>query len=163
MMRSRALLRGEISLIPPSFQAALPLKDIRLISRAHNPFALGKILVRDSKIYWPEAPADFTRESLTLQAILIHELCHVWQYRTDHLTALRYLTRPANWAYKYAYNSTKKFEDYPIEKQADLMQDWYRVNRGGTLACCAPGYATPTRTQLNALIPFEWPSERGLG
>jgi len=157
MTLARKLLPQEIALFPKDFISAINIESVELISRRHNIFAKNKILVRGYKIYWPNCPADFTQETVYRQSVLMHELCHVWQYHTYRLSALGYLLNPKRWLYKYVFDITKHFDDYPTEKQADLMQDWYLANKG-----CAPeNYnsnkcESPTKDHLNHVTPFRW-------
>ena len=148
----RHLTSYEKAIVPQGFRSAVNLDQVKLISRAHNIFARNKILVRGYDIYWPDTPADFTRHDLLLQSVLIHELCHVWQYQTGRLTALRYLINPANWIYSYAFDPAKAFDDYPIEKQADLLQDWFLMNAGAKP--CRFNGAPPKLAHINAVVPF---------
>lgn len=150
----RRLRPSEIDLFPPGFQSAINMERVILIPRAHNPFALNKILVRGYRIYWPDVPHNFAGQPLIRQAVLMHELCHVWQYATGRLTALRYLMRPVNWRYRYSFHPDKSFDDYPIEKQADLLQDWYLMNRGAQPMNFSG--RPPTLEQINAVVPFQW-------
>ena len=124
----RGLTPGEVALLPPAFARVLPLGDIRLVGRAHNPFALGKILVRGRRIFWPDVPGDMASSGVGLQGLLAHELAHVWQYETGRLSAAGYLRRPANWVYRYIPG--EPFDTYGIEAQADIIQDWWRMRRG---------------------------------
>jgi len=80
MTTKRKLTPQEIALFPSDFINQIKIDDVQLISRAHNIFAKNKILVRGNKIYWPNCPKDFTKESIDTQSMLMHELCHVWQY-----------------------------------------------------------------------------------
>jgi len=153
MAEIRTLTEHELAIIPAGLRAVMDIDKVRLILRAHNIFARHKILVRGYDIYWPEAPTDFTRLDPLLQSVLIHELCHVWQYQTGRLTALRYLMNPFNWRYNYTFDPDKSFDDYPIEKQADLLQDWFLMNKGAR-PCRYVGDA-PTLEQMNAVIPFQ--------
>jgi len=152
----RALSPREISLFPNGFTAQLDMSRVRLIDRTHNPFAIGKIVARGYDLYWKDYPEDFTQQSLPVQALLMHELCHVWQYATGRLTAWRYLTRPKNWIYGYEFEACNSFDDYATERQADLLQDWYVVNLGGTPYRHRRGCRVPTQAQINSLVPFEW-------
>ena len=129
---------------------------LRLINRTHNPFAAGKILVRGYNIYWKNYPEDFTQQSLKVQALLMHELCHVWQYASGRLTAWRYLSRPRNWAYGYVFDPDKDFDDYPTERQADLLQDWFVMNKGGAPLRRLKNSPAPSLKQMNAAVPFIW-------
>ena len=153
----RKLSVSEKNLFPESFRAAIEIAKVTLISRAHNPFASGKILTRNNDIYWPDCPADFTMQGLSRQSLLMHELCHVWQYHTGRLSGLGYLTSPSSWSYEYVYDPAKAFDDYPTEKQADLLQDWYRVNNGAAAANYDRAESVqPSKEQINAVVPFEW-------
>jgi len=157
--KTRALTAEEIALFPPSFTDAIDIGAVRFVDRAHNPFAARKILVRGHKIFWPNCPLDFSQETIGQQALLMHELCHVWQYHTGRLTALRYLTRPKNWVYHYSFDMAKSFDDYPIEKQADLLQDWYRLNMGCAAIRFEDGTQLPSLARINAAVPFTWPQD----
>lgn len=153
---SRQLTRHEIALFPKHFTKAFDIRKVTLVSRPHNIFARRKILVRGYTIYWPNAPRDFTLQSTDMQAVLMHELCHVWQYSTGRLTAFKYLINPANWLYKYKLSKRRKFYDYPIEKQADLLQDWFRLNTGTHAQCFSARQSAPSCAELNRLVPFKW-------
>lgn len=157
MAQRRKLLAKEKQLFPASFKETININNVTLIYRAHNPFASGKILTRNDKIFWPECPDDFTKTSTEYQSVLMHELCHVWQYHTNKLSAAGYIMKPKRWFYEYVFDADKTFDDYPTEKQADLLQDWYLVNNGVP----AENYnkdksVRPTKEQLNKTVPFIW-------
>jgi len=152
----RALTSREIALFPTGFTSQIDMSRVRLIGRTHNPFAIGKIVARGYDLYWKDYPDDFAQQSLRMRALLMHELCHVWQYASGRLTAWRYLTRPQNWIYGYDFDAGKSFDDYAIEKQADLLQDWYVMNNGGAPCRQSKERCAPTRTQINAIVPFMW-------
>jgi hypothetical protein len=153
MAASRYLTPTEIALFPDDFTRQFECARVRLINRPHNPLARGKILVRGYDIYWANYPEDFTRCALPLQALLVHELCHVWQYATGRLSAFRYLTRPRNWVYGYDIRRGA-FDAHPIEQQADLLQDWFTVNAGGPPSRYAKQTPHPSREEINAVVPF---------
>ena len=154
--RTRNLTPDEIALFPRGFSAQIDMARLRLIDRTHNPFAIGKIVARGYDLYWQNYPKDFTKLGLPARALLMHELCHVWQYASGRLTAWRYLTRPKNWVYGYAYDPRKGFDDYAIEKQADLLADWYAVNSGGVPSRYSRQSDMPSAAQINAAVPFVW-------
>ncbi len=158
--RSRHLSAREIAALPRGFTDAFDIQSVTLINRPHNLFARNKILCRGPKLYWPNYPADFTLESLVIQSLLVHELCHVWQYETGRLTATRYLLDPRNWIYNYAVKPNAKFDDYPTEKQADLLQDWFLVNSGAPpLRYAFQDGIIPTKDWLNKTVPFAWDNQ----
>jgi len=162
-IKIRALKPDEIALFPQSFTDAIDIESVRFIFRAHNPLAAKKILVRGNQIFWPNCPLDFTQDSVDKQALLMHELCHVWQYHTRRLTAFRYLTRPKHWTYHYGFDRAKSFDDYPIEKQADLLQDWYLMNMGAPPQRFKRGTQAPSLEQINQTVPFIWPAQKPSG
>ena len=154
---SRHLSNREINALPAAFIQSFNIRDVKFIDRAHNPFARNKILCRGPCLYWQNYPADFTRETLLIQSLLVHELCHVWQYETGRLSALRYLIDPRNWQYIYDVKDAAHFDDYPTEKQADLLQDWFLVNSGHRpLRFAQKMGLKPTKAWLNAIVPFDW-------
>lgn len=152
----RGLTPDEIALLPSGFLSHIDIGRLRLIERKHNPFIGRKIVARGYDVYWKNAPSDFTAAPLKIQSLLMHELCHVWQYATGRLTAWQYLTRPKNWVYGYEFDALKSFDDYAIEKQADLLQDWYHMNKGGEPYRHYPGSLAPRLEHINAVVPFDW-------
>jgi len=153
---TRHLSPPEISLIPSGFAQAFDIGSVQFIDRHHNPFAKNKILCRGHKLYWPNAPRDFRRAPVLIQSLLIHELCHVWQYETGRLSAFSYLMDPRNWFYSYRVELNADFDDYPTEKQADLLQDWFLVNSGEAPIRFDGTGPAPTRDWLNHTVPFDW-------
>jgi len=152
----RHLSDHEIRSLPSGFTQSFDIRAVELIDRRHNPFAQNKILCRGPLLYWQNYPKDFTRKPLIIQSLLVHELCHVWQYETGRLSALSYLIDPRNWIYNYAVKMGADFDDYPTEKQADLLQDWYLVNSGGKPRRYSPKGDIPTKDWLNSIVPFQW-------
>ena len=154
MSNTRHLSQSEINHLPPEFTQAFDITAVQLIDREHIPFAGNKIVCRGPRLYWQEYPRDFTREPLLIQSLLVHELCHVWQYETGRLTALRYLIDPRNWRYSYRVKDGARFDDYPTEKQADLLQDWFLMNSGAVPLRFDQNGPTPTKSWLNSVVPF---------
>jgi len=55
------------------------------------------------------------------------------------------------------FEENAKFDDYPTEKQADLLQDWFLVNSGEAPLRFAPNeMAIPDKAWLNHVVPFAW-------
>lgn len=153
---SRHLTEREINALPADFTRRFDIQSVELINRTHNPFARNKIVCRGPRLYWPNHPRDFTREPLIIQSLLVHELCHVWQYETGRLTAFRYLINPRNWRYSYEVEPNPDFDDFPTEKQADLLQDWFLMNSGVAPLRFSQKSSSPTRDWLNKVVPFNW-------
>ena len=155
-VRSRHLSTFEIARLPAGFTQEFDIRAVELIDRPHNPFARNKILCRGPELFWQDYPVDFTRTPLITQSLLVHELCHVWQYETGRLTAFRYLVDPRNWKYSYRVKANADFDDYPTEKQADLLQDWFLVNSAADPARYNKNGPLPTKDWLNSVVPFTW-------
>ena len=153
---SRHLTKAEITRLPAGFTQSFDISAVQLIDRAHNPFARNKIVCRGPRLYWQNYPEDFTRTTRLIQSLLVHELCHVWQYETGRLTALGYLIDPRNWHYSYRVKDGADFDDYPTEKQADLLQDWFLANSGVTPLRYDQDGPIPTKEWLNNIVPFAW-------
>ena len=82
----------------------------------------------------------------------MHELAHVWQYRTKRLSALSYLLDPENWVYRYTVREGVRLDDYPVEAQADMVEDWFRMRIG--LAPARYCGTAPTLDWLEAVVTF---------
>jgi len=60
-------------------------------------------------------------------------------------------------AVSYAFDIAKNFDDYAIEKQADLMQDWYLANKGYQPCHYNKDKCEkPTKGDINDMTPFIW-------
>ena len=151
---SRHLSPTEIARLPAAFTREFDIGAVQLIDRSHNPFTRNKIVCRGPRLYWQDYPENFSRTPMIIQSLLVHELCHVWQYETGRLTAFSYLIDPRNWRYSYRVKDGANFDDYPIEKQADLLQDWFLVNSGAIPVRFDQNGPTPTKDWLNRIVPF---------
>lgn len=130
----RALTEGERRLIRGEFGEAVRLDEVRLAAMPwpfHRAFVPGRAFGR-SWICWPERglPDDFAASPLALQAVLIHEMVHVWQAQSgvnlltgklragDGPRAYRYPDAPCGW------------EALNIEQQAMTVEHRFRARRG---------------------------------
>lgn len=132
----RALTEGERALAREVFADAIHLDHLRLIPSPRpfdRAFTAGRWFGRDW-IVWPHrtlAP-DISVEPLGLQAILIHELVHVWQAQQGVsliLGKLRAGDRPASYAYPVIDDCV--WADLNIEQQAMVVEHRFRLSRGG--------------------------------
>ena len=135
-MRVRGLTEGERALAAESFGPALALDRVRLLAAPWpvvRAFVPGRWFGRDW-IVWPERglPEDFTAAPLKQQAVLIHELVHVWQAQkgVNLLTGkLRAGDRPASYA--YPLDDGCLWEGLNIEQQAMVVEHRFLLSRGG--------------------------------
>jgi len=155
--KRRRLLQAEQNLFPSNFRNAINIGNVTFIYRKHSIFVGDNtVLTRNNKIYWPNCPDNFTKAGQANQSLLMHELCHVWQYHTGRLSAVGYIINPKRWKYEYTFDPKKTFDDYPTEKQADLLEDWYRLNKGLNAKNFKNKTTAPTKEQINKVVPFIW-------
>jgi len=141
----RPLTQGERLLASEAFGESLGLDAIRFLpapwpfSRAFVP---GRWFGRDW-IVWPgrSLPEDLSAAPLHLQAMLVHELTHVWQAQQglNLLTGkLRAGDRPAS--YEYPVGMDCGWETLNIEQQAMVVEHRFRLTRGGQAPADAAFY-----------------------
>lgn len=93
-------------------------------------------------IYFNQADfkPDFSHESLSLRAWLVHELTHVWQVQQGIGVFRKALF---DRRYSYALQMGKPFLAYGVEQQARMVEDMYKQRECGQC-----------NDALVALIPF---------
>lgn len=131
----RSLTPGERALAIEAFGDALGLDDIRFLPAPWpftRAFVPGRWFGRDW-IVWPRRtlPADIASAPVRLQALLIHELTHVWQAQqgVDLLTGkLRAGDRPSS--YEYPVGMGCEWGGLNIEQQAMIVEHRFRLTRG---------------------------------
>ena len=134
----RALTEGEKALAREVFADALRLDTVRLIPSPRpfeRAFTAGRWFGRDW-IVWPhgQLAADFSAGTLGPQAVLIHELVHVWQAQQGIsliLGKLKAGDRPTSYAYPVIDDCA--WTDLNIEQQAMVVEHRFRLGRGGTV------------------------------
>ncbi len=131
----RGLTPGERDLAVETFADGLSLDTVRFLPAPwpfHRAFVPGRWFGRDW-IVWPRRslPDDIAAAPLRLQALLIHELTHVWQaQRGINLLAgkLRAGDRPDS--YRYPVDPGCAWEGLNIEQQAMVVEHRFRLSRG---------------------------------
>lgn len=134
----RPLTPGETGLAREAFGDALRCESIRLLSAPWpvvRAFVPGHWFGRDW-IVWPgrTLPPDIAAAPLKAQAVLIHELTHVWQAQqgVNLLTGkLRAGDRPASYAYPTGMDC--EWGGLNIEQQAMVVEHRFRLIRGGAV------------------------------
>lgn len=90
---------------------------------------------------------DFTRATVFRQALLVHELTHVWQVQTRGAWFLLLNRMP--WArYDYALKPGWRLEQYGIEQQARIVEHVFLLRNGVSL----PG--APPLSTYAGVLPF---------
>lgn len=135
-MRRRRLTEGERALAREVFDDVLDLDRVRVLPTPWpftRAFVPGRWFGRDW-VLWPKKtlPADFAAATLRQQAVLIHELVHVWQVQNglNLLTGkLRAGDGPA--AYAYPLGDDCQWKQLNIEQQAMIIEHRFLLSRGG--------------------------------
>lgn len=158
-MRRRALTPGEIALARAVFGEAIRLETVRILSAPwpfDRAFVPGRWFGRDW-IVWPgkQVPADASKAPLGVQALLIHELVHVWQAQQGvNLLAAKIRAGDSAASYRYPLDCAA-WEALNIEQQASLVEHRFRLARGQAVPADAHFY--------DRLCPFGKPSVSNLG
>ena len=141
----RPLTIGESDLAREAFGDALRSGSIRLLSAPwpfNRAFVPGRWFGREW-IVWPgrTLPPDISAAPLKAQALLVHELTHVWQAQTgiNLLTGkLRAGDRPASYAYPTGMDCD--WGGLNIEQQAMVVEHRFRLLRGDAVPASAEFY-----------------------
>ena len=141
----RPLTPGESELAREAFGEHLRCDPVRFLPAPWpfgRAFAPGRWFGRDW-IVWPRRtlPPDIAAAPLPLQAVLIHELTHVWQAQqgVNLLTGkLRAGDRPAS--YEYPTGMDCSWGGLNIEQQAMVVEHRFRLVRGGVVPASAEFY-----------------------
>lgn len=142
----RALTEGERRLIRGQFGDAVALDPVRLMG---TPWPFDRAVVpgrwfgRDW-VLWPgrALPEDFAIAPLSLQAVLIHEMVHVWQAQSgvNLLTGkLKAGDGPSAYGYPAALCG---WEALNIEQQAMAIEHRFKAARGLRVPADADHYAS---------------------
>ena len=132
---ARSLTAGEGALARSVFGDAVRLEEVRLHGGGFGGFAV----TLGSHLFMPRhlASADFAAADLGAQALLVHELAHVWQFQTHPLKTL------ASWAgvmvsggygpglpsYRYTL-PLEAFDSLNLEQQASVIEHAFLLRAG---------------------------------
>jgi len=141
-MKKRSLTPGEIELARSIFGEAIDYSKVRLFEGKWWPFhprgaamaPAGSIWFHPNGGGWSD---DFSRETLSRQAFLVHELTHVWQAQKGGRFYLPMMRHPFC-RYSYRLKSGKPFARYGIEQQAEIVRHRFLADRGALTACTPP-------------------------
>jgi hypothetical protein len=146
----RTLTAGERALAEEVFGDALDLASVRLFATpvGKRVFVPGRLAGR-YWIVWPRASlkADFSAASLGEQALLVHELTHVWQAQQGvFLPFAKLKAGDSATSYSYAAFGPADFARMNIEQQATAVEHAFLARRGAPTPWAAELYA--------AALPF---------
>jgi hypothetical protein len=149
--RERALTPAERALARGMFGDAIDLDRVTIRQRRWMPFQPRSVTMapRGHIHFHPGGDsyrACFGAASLAMQAHLIHELVHVWQYQQGINLILR---RHPFCRYSYTVKPGWPLARYGIEQQAEIVRHVFLLRRGIRI----PG--APPITTLETILPFK--------
>ncbi|MDQ4086834.1 MAG: vgr related protein [Pseudomonadota bacterium] len=150
---ARPLTDGERKIAASVYGDAIDLTGVTIRHSKWFPFQprntlmapCGHVHVHPKSDIWSE---DYSKERLGLQALLLHELCHVWQAQQRGKYYLPLMRHPFC-RYDYAVRVGQKFERYGLEQQAEIVRHVFLLRNGHGF----PG--APTLAQLETILPFK--------
>ena len=148
----RPLTPGERALAASIFGDAIDYDGVRIRHSKWWPFQprntlmapCGHIHVPAKSALWSE---DYSRTNVRLEALLVHELTHVWQAQQRGKYYLPLMRHPFC-RYAYCVRAGWKFERYGLEQQAEIVRHAYLLRRG----IVPPG--VPPLATLESILPF---------
>lgn len=130
----RKLTLGEIQIAKSVFQNLIDYDEVKIFNIPYLPWQPKNILMAPNGhlfVNKENFSKDYSRDSVQIQALLIHELTHILQYQRHTnvlmhgliLQSAYYLTFKQYNPYKYNLVKGKVFEQYNIEQQGDIARD----------------------------------------
>ena len=122
------------------FGDAIDYSKVRMVRRKWWPFQprqvamapMGNIHFHPHGDLWAE---DFSKEPLHRQGLFMHELTHVWQSQKRGRFYLPLMRHPFC-RYRYELEPARRFEDYGLEQQAEIVRHRFMADRGHALPLC---------------------------
>ena len=129
------------------FNDAIDYSKVRMVRRKWWPFQprqvamapMGNIHFNPHGDLWSE---DFSDEPLHRQGLFMHELTHVWQSQKRGRFYLPLMRHPFC-RYQYDIEPGRRFEDYGLEQQAEIVRHRFLADRGWVPATCPPHEILP--------------------
>ncbi|WP_333660738.1 hypothetical protein [Acinetobacter sp.] len=130
----RGLTQGEVELAQQVFGNLINYDQVRIFNTPYLPWQPANIFIAPNGNLFARQPSfspDYSRCSVALQGIFIHELAHILQYQQQTNVILKgailqlgyYLSFKRYNPYRYQFIQGKAFEDYNIEQQGDIARD----------------------------------------
>jgi len=94
----------------------------------------GNIHFHPKSRHWSE---DFSKESLSLQGLFIHEMTHVWQAQTRGRWYLPLMRHPFC-RYGYQLVEGRPFDRYGLEQQAEMVRHRFLAQFGHSTVALIP-------------------------
>lgn len=143
----RGLTSGEVALARSVFGDALGTATVRLVAAPpplRRAFVAGRWFGREW-IFWPRTKlaADFADAPPGPQAVLVHELVHVWQAQQGvNLLLAKLGAGDRRESYVYPTDDACDWAGLNIEQQAMAVEHAFRLVRGGRAPAAGAFYRT---------------------
>jgi hypothetical protein len=129
------------------FGDAIDYSRVRMVRRKWWPFQprqvamapMGNIHFHPHGDLWSD---DFSKETLGRQGLFMHELTHVWQSQKRGRFYLPLMRHPFC-RYRYQLKPGRRFEDYGLEQQAEIVRHRFMADRGWNAPACPPREILP--------------------
>jgi len=148
----RGLTAGEAELTQSVFGDAVDCAAVSIRRRRWFPFQPRETAMAPCGHlhFHPRASAyrdDFSRSSIALQGLFIHEMTHVWQAQQKGRWYLPLMRHPLC-RYDYVLKPGWRLEKYGIEQQAEIVRHVFLLKSG------APVPGAPPIASYSGILPF---------
>lgn len=127
---ARGLTSGEIRMAETVFGGGVDYEKVR-VHRGGYWLFFGlqdedTAVTPNGEMYFPgkHYKEDYSLESVRDQGWFLHEMTHVWQYQMGYWVKLVRGPRP-NMSYAYSLEPGKRFSDFNMEAQGNIIEDYY--------------------------------------
>ncbi|ANF83084.1 hypothetical protein A3K93_03470 [Acinetobacter sp. NCu2D-2] len=132
--KGRSLTSGEVQLCRQVFGDLIRYSDVYVMNHPYLPWQARDVIMAPSGFIHARAfhfKADYSKESLSYQALFIHEMAHILQYQKNINVLLKgallqsayFLSFKRYNPYAYTLEANKSYWDYNIEQQGDIARD----------------------------------------
>lgn len=123
-IRTRSLTAEEIALAKPIFDTSIDYERVRI--HYGGPLTwIYPALTTGNTISFPKG---FDESSKKAQALILHEMTHVWQYQNhgiDYLPRALFEEIAEQNPYTVHYDVSKHLSDYDVEEQAEIVAEYF--------------------------------------
>ena len=149
-MTGRPLTLAERDLAQSVFHDAIDLDAVRINNRKYWPLQPRNVTMAPDGAIWFHPKGGlycgcFGDASVSAQALLVHELVHVWQRQQGIFLPL---ARHPFCRYDYSLKPGWPLNRYGIEQQAEIVKHAWLLRRGYVV----PG--APALSQYESMLPF---------
>lgn len=127
----RSLTQGEIALLKSVYSNTITYASVKVHNYKAYFFQPDDVaMTPDGEIYFPDKhyKQDFSASTISDKAWFVHEGAHLYQfYSLKWNIKLRGIV---DRDYNYTLVKGKKFQDYGLEQQGDIAEEYYKLREG---------------------------------